>query len=101
METQMVADGSRAVINVDGCFDIHRYREFNTVCEDALASDDVREIEVNLAQVDYIDSSALGMLVKLREVAGTTNKTVSLSSCNLDVQKILAIANFGKLFHII
>ena len=51
-------------------------------------------------EVDYLDSSGLGMLLMLREKAQAANKTVSLRNCRGAVRQVLDIANFAKLFTI-
>ncbi|MEB0155953.1 STAS domain-containing protein, partial [Pseudomonas sp. CCC3.2] len=48
----------------------------------------------------YLDSSALGMLLLLRDHAGGENSKISLINCNKDVGTILTISNFSKLFKI-
>ena len=45
-------------------------------------------------------SSALGMLLLLRDHAGGDNAEVNLVNCNADVRKILTISNFEQLFSI-
>lgn len=57
-------------------------------------------MELDLSGVDYLDSSALGMLILLRERAHSTGKKVILSGPNAAVRGILEIANFNKLFTI-
>jgi anti-anti-sigma factor len=51
-----------------------------------------------MAGVEYLDSSALGMLLILKERAGATNKRVAITNCRGAVKQVLDIANFGKLF---
>ena len=58
------------------------------------------ELEIDLGEVDYLDSSALGMLLMLREKAQAANKKIVLSNCKGSVRQVLEIANFGKLFTI-
>jgi len=100
MDATVTAEGARAVINIEGRFDFNRHREFRGACEKALTQSGVREVEVNFSRVDYIDSSALGMLLMLRDTASAGNKTVKLCNCQSNVKQILDIANFGKLFAI-
>ncbi len=100
MDAQVTAEGSRAIISIVGRFDFNRHREFRSACEKALAQADAREIEVDFSRVDYIDSSALGMLLMLRDTASASNKTVKLRNCLGNVKQVLDIANFGKLFTI-
>lgn len=100
MEAQFKTDDPRAVISLEGRFDFNRHREFRGVCDEALGASGVREVEVDFARVDYIDSSALGMLLMLRDNARLANKTVRLVNCRGSVRQILDIANFAKLFPI-
>ena len=55
---------------------------------------------VDLAGTDYLDSSALGMLLLLREHAGGEGAAIQIINASPDVKKILDVANFGKLFDI-
>jgi anti-anti-sigma factor len=45
-----------------------------------------------------MDSSALGMLLQLREHAGGSNQSVLIRNCNPEIAEILRISNFNKLF---
>ena len=55
---------------------------------------------VDLKEATYLDSSALGMLLLLRDHAGGDDAEVQVINSNSDVRKILAISNFDKLFDI-
>jgi anti-anti-sigma factor len=55
---------------------------------------------VDLAQVEYLDSSALGMLLMLRDKIKASNRRVSLINCRGPVKQVLEIANFSKLFEV-
>ncbi|MCY1445193.1 STAS-domain containing protein [compost metagenome] len=55
---------------------------------------------VDLKGATYLDSSALGMLLLLRDHAGGEQAQISLIHCNPDVRKILSISNFEQLFSI-
>lgn len=59
------------------------------------------EILVDLGKVAYLDSSALGMLLMLRDKARAHNRPVALANCTGSVKQVLDIANFGKLFAIV
>ncbi len=58
----------------------------------------VTEYVVDLRGTEYIDSAALGMLLVLRESAGSA--TVRITNSRPAVRKILQIANFNTLFSI-
>jgi two-component system, chemotaxis family, protein-glutamate methylesterase/glutaminase len=100
MHANVQTEPGRARILLTGRFDFSAHRVFRDSYTPSLDSGSVSELEVDLAQVDYLDSSALGMLLMLREKAQTANKTVTLSNCRGSVRQVLEIANFGKLFTI-
>ena len=56
------------------------------------------EYVVDLSDTEYLDSSALGMLLLLREHAGGESSKIEISQASDEVRKILDVANFGKLF---
>lgn len=91
---------NRAVLHLNGRFDFSIHKGFRDACEQALATPQIKEIEVNLSGVDYLDSSALGMLLLLKERSGKIGAQTRLSHCQASVRQILDIANFGKLFTI-
>ncbi|MDP2832148.1 MAG: STAS domain-containing protein [Pseudomonadota bacterium] len=92
--------GDRATLKLGGRFDFHSHRDFRAAYEKVLETGAVREIIINFGEVDYLDSSALGMLLLLREKAEGTGKSVVLAGLHGTVKQVLDIANFGKLFSI-
>ncbi len=89
---------TKATLKLNGRFDFHSHRDFRTAYEQALAIATVREIEIDFNAVDYLDSSALGMLLLLREKAEALDRKVVLSGLKGAVKQVMDIANFGKLF---
>lgn len=83
-----------------GRFDFNSFREFRTDYGAALAKPGVKCVLVDLQQVQYIDSAALGILLLLRDKAATLNITVELANLNGTVKDVLEIANFHKIFTI-
>ncbi|MDX1589306.1 MAG: STAS domain-containing protein, partial [Oleiphilaceae bacterium] len=55
---------------------------------------------VDMNTTTYLDSSALGMLLLLRDYAGGDRADVRIENCNGDVRRILTISNFEQLFDI-
>lgn len=84
-------------LHLHGRFDFGGRQEFTHAKQQALAGNE-RAIEVDLSGVEYIDSSALGMLLILREKALSAGKTVSLATAGGAVHDLIQIANFDKLF---
>lgn len=100
MHTSVEQDNGRAVVKLSGRFDFNSHREFRAAYETLLGRNDLKEFVVDLGGVDYLDSSALGMLLLLRDKVALENKAVSLANCQGNVRQVLDIANFGKLFKI-
>jgi anti-anti-sigma factor len=100
MDIKVTTDGSTATINMKGRFDFSVHRSFKDAYDPLLNEKGITSLDINLAEVDYMDSSALGMLLLLHERAQTGGKEVVLSRANSTVLQILDIANFKKLFTI-
>lgn len=97
--TSSVSDnGKKVTIAVSGKFDFQLYDEFRSAYVDTPGTG--VKYEVDLSGTDYLDSSALGMLLLLREHAGGEGSRIDISNASTDVKKILDVANFGKLFSI-
>ena len=91
---------AHATLKLGGRFEFHSHRDFRSAYEKMLETGSVREIIIDFAGVDYLDSSALGMLLLLREKAEGAGKNVVLTGLQGTVKQVLEIANFGKLFSI-
>ncbi|MCG5500324.1 STAS domain-containing protein [Ectothiorhodospira lacustris] len=93
---QVDSGNALVIINIEGRFDFSEHRPFRDAYRD-IAPGSVRFL-VDLSRADYLDSSALGMLLLLREHAGTDAGRVTIRGCTEDVLRILRIANFDRLF---
>ena len=89
--------GSTVEILVDGRFDYNLHQAFRDAYENKSADS---EFVVDLGGTEYMDSSALGMLLVLREFAGGSDGNVSLVNCGTELRSLLAIANYDDLFSI-
>jgi anti-anti-sigma factor len=91
-------DGKELTIRIKGRFDFSTHQDFRSAYESPSSSPD--SYVVDLREATYLDSSALGMLLLLRDHAGGDGSRVRIINCNPDVKKILAISNFEQLFTI-
>lgn len=98
MDIKATSAGSVATICLGGRFDFNAYADFKDVYTQLVQDAKVTAIDVNLASVEYLDSSALGMLLMLRHRALEVNKSVTLSKPNQGVAQVLNIAKFSKMF---
>ena len=91
-------DGRELTINIEGRFDFSAHQDFRESYEKA--ESDPEEYRVDMKETTYLDSSALGMLLLLRDHAGGDSANIKIVNCNADVKKILTISNFEQLFAI-
>lgn len=92
------ADGSEAIIVVEGRFDFSLQIPFRQAYE-SLAPKPKR-FQIDMSGASYLDKSALGMLLLLRDFAGGDNADVAIVNSNADVRSTFQRANFDKLFKI-
>lgn len=92
------ADGRELRISIDGRFDFSSHQDFRKAYEDV--DDRPERYIVDMNATTYLDSSALGMLLLLRDFAGGDHADIKIINCNEDVKKILTISNFEQLFDI-
>lgn len=90
--------GDELTVGVEGRFDFSAHQDFRDAYEEAGAG--ISHYIIDMAKATYLDSSALGMLLLLRDHAGGDSADVRITNCNADVKKILTISNFEQLFTI-
>ena len=95
---QISEDGKTLTINITGRFDITTYRDFGQAYKDKL--DSISKTVIDMAEVEYVDSSALGMLLMLRERSGADSAQIDIVNCTEPVKNILKTTNFDQLFNI-
>ncbi|MES2771848.1 MAG: STAS domain-containing protein [Pseudomonadota bacterium] len=100
MQTNVRIVDGQACVSLNGRFDFNSHRDFRASYEPLMENQVISSITIDLAEVDYLDSSALGMLLMLRDKAGVAKKAVALTNPKGSVRQVLDIANFGKLFQI-
>ena len=89
-------DSREVVIQVSGRFDFSCHQDFIRGYKGYPKGE--KRFVVDLASTEYMDSSAMGMLLQLREHAASDG--VKLVNGRDGVLEILRIANFDRLFQI-
>ena len=97
VSTTVSSDKNEVTIQVTGRFDFSTHRDFVKAYKEYPKG--AVSFVVDLKGADYMDSSAMGMLLQLREY-GKSDKNVQLINGNEGILEILRIANFDKLFTI-
>ncbi len=98
MAITSAANDNKLTISIDGRFDFSSHQDFRRAYEDV--AEKPASYVVDLADTSYLDSSALGMLLLLRDHAGGDTSDISIVNCSADVKKILSISNFEQLFKV-
>lgn len=98
LSTKVIADGSEYIIAVTGMFDFNVLTEFKESYREI--PEGVTSIAVDLRQVDYMDSSALGMLLNMKKKLEENIEEFKILNANNEVLKVLTISRFDKMFSI-
>jgi len=96
VEVSLNASTNELSVKVSGRFDFSLHQDFRKLSENQAKN--AKTISIDLSRTDYIDSSALGMLLILRDKVGDNKSAIKIVNAKPDVKKILEIANFDKLF---
>ena len=86
---------------LQGHFSFDAYREFKSAYGEPLKNPSINAVTINLSEVEYLDSSALGMLLVLRDQAQLANKSLTLSRPSTYAMRTFEIASFEKIFSIL
>jgi anti-anti-sigma factor len=80
-------------VQILGRFDFRMIKEFHQ-----LLTHDPRQWVVDLTSVDYVDSSALGMLLLLRDRVHGEQQRVHLKGLRGQPRDVLLMAKFDRMF---
>lgn len=95
----VAGDGKQITIHVSGQFNFSVYKDFREAYQRSAQPADTAYV-IDMAGADYMDSSALGMLLLLRERAGGERSEILITHSNPEIRKIFKISNFERLFKI-
>lgn len=88
--------GSDITIAIKGRFDFNILQEFRNAYSDQ--QDSGNSFTIELAETEYIDSSALGMLLNMKNHLGCDDRQIVIRNCQPNLMKIFTIAHFDKKF---
>ncbi|WP_105168868.1 STAS domain-containing protein [Pseudoalteromonas sp. T1lg23B] len=92
------ADGKILTIQIRGKFDFNLVQSFRQAYADV--GERTEKVVVDLRETDYMDSSALGMLLNMKKTLADTIETIQITNCRPQLKKILQISRFDKKFDI-
>ncbi|MEK6813418.1 MAG: STAS domain-containing protein [Nitrospirota bacterium] len=100
MKMNVRQDGEVVVIEMGGRFAFSTHRDFRKKVDELLGHGS-KKLIVDLSHVEFIDSSALGMLLMAREQARLIGGSLALVNPAGYVRKILDLAQFQRIFPIL
>jgi len=98
LDREFSADGKELTVFVEEKFDFSKVQDFRMAYSQGVEAIDC--IVINLQKTEYMDSSALGMLLNMHRTLGEQVTLFKIIKCRPQVLKILLIARFDKKFEI-
>ena len=89
-------DNKTLTIAINGRFDFSAHTDFRNAYSQ-IDNNNIK-VTIDMRNVEYMDSSALGMLLLLDEHFSATR--IKIINCNDYIKQLLDIANFNKKFDI-
>ncbi len=91
-------DRSEITINISGRFDFRVVEDFRDAYSNA-GNDDTAFI-IDMHDTEYMDSSALGMLLNMQKKLGADRERIRIVNCKPHIRKVLTISRLDKKFTI-
>jgi anti-anti-sigma factor len=91
-------DGTRSILSASGEVDLDSAPKLTELGEVCLANPAVDTLEIDLSAVTFMDSSAIGSLVSLRNSALAADKSLVLTGISGTVRKLLKITGLDQVF---
>ena len=79
-------NGNTLTINIAGNFDFSAHKDFRAAME-SIGETSVTDAVVNMGATDYVDSSALGMLLMLKDRMGDRKECIVISSAKQKLRR--------------
>jgi anti-anti-sigma factor len=99
MDIHIVRNNDQCDVSIVGQFTFADYKDFKTVL--ALSEDGtIKTILLDMTQVGFVDSAALGMMMILRSTSKDKQKIV-LKVSDGQVKKVLKLSQFDTLFSMV
>lgn len=86
-------------VRISGTFVFDIYKEFTRVYKDNKGKYD--KFILDMRETKYMDTSALAMLLQMREYLEADKKDIHIINCNNNVGNLFKISNFDELFTLV
>ncbi len=99
MEIEVREDDSLVQVIVNGDIEMMTIKNFKQKLFEIGQNID-KDIDIDLSDVDYIDSSGVGVLISLLKLQKKKGKTLSISKVSPKVQNVLKLSSLSDVFNI-
>jgi anti-anti-sigma factor len=89
-------DRGRTVLSVEGELDLDTVTQLREPAEAALASGQGQALSLDLAEMTFIDSSGLALLVELRRLCNAAGVQFEISNVRSGPRRVIAIAGLTE-----
>jgi len=93
-------EGTAVVVSVRGEIDLHNSPELRARMLQLLNEGNLKKLILNLAEVPYMDSSAIAVLVEGLQKLRKTGGVICLTNLQLRVKGLLEIARLNTIFQV-
>jgi anti-anti-sigma factor len=100
MEFQINNNGPEMDIFLKGKFTFNDHKQFQGIVE-SINVNEVSKVTVNVEKVEFIDSSALGLLLLLKDKIKKDQTQLVIKSPKNQVKKMLELSKFYDMFIIL
>ena len=100
MSTLLEVSGEIGRIILTGTFDFSMQDDFRQIIDETLNHKQVKDITVDMADVTFIDSSAIRLLLLLNKTAAAGGKSLTVINCHGSIREIFAIGGFDSVLTI-
>jgi anti-sigma B factor antagonist len=99
MDITIKETSDTAVVIVAGDIEMMTIKEFKDKLL-ALGKDSEKDIELNMGEVNYIDSSGVGVLISLLKLQKKKGKTVKITEVSDKVLNVLKLSSLADVFNL-
>ncbi|MEM9415152.1 MAG: STAS domain-containing protein [Planctomycetota bacterium] len=90
--------GAAMVATLHGSLTVANAPDLRHALMDAIKQHKPKTLALNLAEVDFIDSSALGVFVEVRREATSHDGCVAMTNLNDDIRGLMRIMHLDSVF---
>ena len=100
MPTSLKITGEVGCIIPTGVFDFSMQDDFRRIIDETINNKETKGITVDMAEVTFIDSSAIRLLLLLDKKASAIGKSLTVINCHSGIREIFSIGGFDTILTI-